>query len=135
MVFIGHSKLTLLLIAEINQVQIIDKVVDVPVTKERMVPVIEKVTKTVEVPEVQIIDKIVDVPVTKERMVPMIEKVTKTVEVPQVCGGSNTLAQAPGFQQEHAVTCDLLPLFCHSRLSCVGLSRPLHLCQTSVFSV
>ena len=50
-----------------GQVQIIEKVVDVPVTKERMVPMIEKVTKTVEVPEVQIIDKVVDVPVTKAR--------------------------------------------------------------------
>eukprot|EP00971_Amphidinium_carterae_P052413 1031692-Amphidinium_carterae.1 len=52
---------------EVPQVQIIDKVVDVPVTKERMCPMVSTVQKTVEVPQVQIFDKVVDVPVVKER--------------------------------------------------------------------
>ena len=37
---------------EVPQVQIIEKVVDMPVLKERMVPMIQKVTKTFEVPQV-----------------------------------------------------------------------------------
>ena len=35
-----------------SQVQIIDRVVDVPVTKERMVPMVSTVQKTVEIPQV-----------------------------------------------------------------------------------
>eukprot|EP00971_Amphidinium_carterae_P179865 3567618-Amphidinium_carterae.1 len=63
--------------------QVIDRIVDVPVTKERMCPMISTVQKTVEIPQVQIIDVVVDVPVTKERMCPMISTVQKTVEIPQ----------------------------------------------------
>merc|ERR1711972_552629 len=53
-------------------------------TKQRQVPMIQTVQKTVEVPQVQYIDKVVDVPVTKQRQVPMIQTVQKTVEVPQI---------------------------------------------------
>ena len=37
-----------------SQVQIIEVVQDVPVTKERMVPMVSTVQKTVEIPQVQI---------------------------------------------------------------------------------
>merc|ERR1719498_1575908 len=57
---------------EVPQVQFIDKVVDIPVQKQRQVPMIQKVQKTVEVPQIQYIDKIVDVPVQKQRQVPMV---------------------------------------------------------------
>ena len=48
------------------QVQIVDRVVEMPVVKERKVPMVQTVQKTVEVPEVQIIDVVEDVPVVKE---------------------------------------------------------------------
>merc|ERR1712066_778885 len=56
----------------------------VPVVKQRQVPSIQKIQKTVEVPQVQYVDRIVDVPVVKQRQVPAIQKLQKTVEVPQV---------------------------------------------------
>merc|ERR1712083_283732 len=59
-------------------------VVDVPVTKQRQVPSIQKMGRTVEVPQIQYIDRVVDVPVVKQRQVPSIQKVQRTVEVPQV---------------------------------------------------
>ena len=49
------------------QVQLIDKVVNVPVTAQRQVssaPRVQKIVETVEVPQIQYIDKIVDAPVT-----------------------------------------------------------------------
>ena len=49
------------------QVQYIDKVEDVPVVKQRKVPMIQEVPKTVEVPQLQVIDKVVDMPVVKQR--------------------------------------------------------------------
>ena len=48
------------------QVQLIDKVVNVPVTAQRQVssaPRVQKIVETVEVPQIQYIDKIVDAPV------------------------------------------------------------------------
>merc|ERR1711881_625512 len=69
---------------DVPQVQYVDKVVPVPVQKQRQVPMIQTVQKTVQVPQVQYIDKIVDVPVVKQRQVPMIQKVQRTEEVPQV---------------------------------------------------
>merc|ERR1712013_650060 len=53
---------------EVPQVQYIDRVVDVPVVKQRHVPAIQKVQKTV----------------VQHRQVPSVQKVQKTVEVPQV---------------------------------------------------
>lgn len=40
-------------VAEVPQVQYIDKIVDAPVQKQRQVPMVQKVQKTVEVPQVQ----------------------------------------------------------------------------------
>jgi len=57
---------------EVPQVQYIDRVVDVPVVKQRQVPSVQKVQKTVEVPQVQYIVKVVDVPVVKRRQVPSV---------------------------------------------------------------
>eukprot|EP00971_Amphidinium_carterae_P204118 4050684-Amphidinium_carterae.1 len=54
------------------QVQIIDRVVEMPVLKERQCPMVSTVQKTVEIPQVQIIDVVMDVPVVMERMCPMI---------------------------------------------------------------
>merc|ERR1712084_55842 len=69
---------------EVPQVQYIDRVVDVPVVKQRHVPSVQKVQKTVEVPQVQYIDRVVDVPVVKQRHVPAIQKVQKPVTVPVI---------------------------------------------------
>ncbi len=55
---------------EVPQIQYVDEIVDVPVRKERRVPMIQKITKEVEI--------------RKERRVPMISKVQKTVQVPQI---------------------------------------------------
>ena len=66
------------------QVQYIDKIVDAPVQKQRQVPMVQKVQKTVEIPQVEYIDRVVDLSVQKQRQVPMIQKVHKTVEVLQI---------------------------------------------------
>merc|ERR1719221_1558879 len=47
--------------------------------KQRHVPSIQKVQKTVEVPQVQYIDRVVDVPVMKQRHVPSVQRVQKPV--------------------------------------------------------
>merc|ERR1712083_199712 len=65
-------------------VQYIDRVVDVPVVKQRQVPSIQKVQRTVEVPQVQYIDRVVDVPVVKQRQVPSVQVVQKPVTVPVI---------------------------------------------------
>ena len=66
------------------QVQLIDKVVNVPVTVQRQVPSAPKVQKIVEMQVVQLSDGEVDMPVITQRQVPMIPNVQKTVEVPQI---------------------------------------------------
>ena len=38
---------------EVLQIQYIDKIVDVPVQKQRQVPMVQKVQKSVEVPQIQ----------------------------------------------------------------------------------
>jgi hypothetical protein len=50
---------------EVPQIQFIDEVVDVPVQKQRQVPMIMKVQRTVVVPQVEYIDHHVEVPVHK----------------------------------------------------------------------
>merc|ERR1719480_232117 len=67
---------------EIPQVQYVDKVVDIPVQKQRQVPMVQTVQKTVEIPQIQYID--VPVPVQKQRQVPMVQTVQETVEIPQI---------------------------------------------------
>merc|ERR1712061_899379 len=47
---------------EVPQVQYIDRIVDVPVVKQRQVPSVQKVQKTVEVPQIQTIEKVVEIP-------------------------------------------------------------------------
>merc|ERR1712196_350581 len=59
-------------------------VVDVPVTKQRGVPMVQTVQRPVEVPQIQYVDEVVEVPVTKQRQVPMVQTVQRPVEVPQV---------------------------------------------------
>merc|ERR1712227_1168997 len=59
------------------------KFVEVPIQKERQVPMVQTVQKFVDVPQVQYIDKVVEVPVQKERQVPMVQTVQKFVDVPQ----------------------------------------------------
>ena len=44
--------------------QFLDRVDDVPVSRQRQTPMIQRVQKTVEVPQVQFIDKFVDAPVS-----------------------------------------------------------------------
>jgi len=61
----------------VPEVQVIEKVVPVPVTKNRQVPMVQTVQRTVEVPEVQYIDKVVDIPVERQRQVPMVQTVQK----------------------------------------------------------
>ena len=73
------------------QVEYVDEDVEVPVTKQVRVPMIQKVQKIVKVPQIQFHgrpscwreqllryeDQIVEVPVAKQVNVPMIEKVQK----------------------------------------------------------
>ena len=66
------------------QVQLIDKVVNVPVTAQRQVPSASKVQKIVEMQVVQLSDGEVDMPAITQRQVSMIPNVQKTVEVPQI---------------------------------------------------
>ena len=66
------------------QVQLIDKIVNVPVTAQRQVPSAPKVQKIVEMQVVQLSDGEVDMPVITQRQVPMIPNMHKTVEVPQI---------------------------------------------------
>ena len=66
------------------QVQLIDKVVSIPVMAQRQVPSAPRVQKIVEMSKVQFSDEEVDMPVAAQRQVPMIPNVQKTVEVPQI---------------------------------------------------
>ena len=66
------------------RVQLIDKVVSIPVMAQRQVPSAPRVQKIVEMPKVQFSDGHVDMPVVAQRQVPMIPNVQKTVEVPQI---------------------------------------------------
>ena len=69
---------------EVPQLQYEDQVVEVPVTKQVHVPLVETVQKSVEVPQVQYEDQVVHVPVQKQVHVPMVQTVQKSIEVPQV---------------------------------------------------
>merc|ERR1712206_18087 len=64
------------------QVQYIDRVVDVPVERQRHVPMIQTVQKFVDVPQIQYVERVVDVPVQREVQVPVIMKVKKPIIVP-----------------------------------------------------
>ena len=64
------------------RVQLIDKVVSIPVMAQRQVPSAPRVQKIVEMPKVQFSDGEVNMPVVAQRQVPMIPNVQKTVEVP-----------------------------------------------------
>ena len=66
------------------RVQLIDKVVSIPVMAQRQVPSAPRVQKIVEMPVVQFSDGHVDMPVITQRQVPVIPNVQKVVEVPQI---------------------------------------------------
>ena len=66
------------------QVQLIDKVVSIPVMAQRHGPSAPRVQKIVEMSKVQFSDGEVDMPVVTQRQVPMIPNVQKTVEVSQI---------------------------------------------------
>ena len=66
------------------RVQLIDKVVSIPVMAQRQVPSAPRVQQIVEIPKVQFSDGEVNMPVVAQRQVPMIPNVQKTVEVPQI---------------------------------------------------
>ena len=66
------------------QVQLIDKVVSIPVMAQSQVPSAPRVQKIVEMSKMQFSDGHVDMPVVAQRQVPMIPNVQKTVEVPQI---------------------------------------------------
>ena len=66
------------------RVQLIDRVVDIPVMAQRHVPSAPGVQKIVEMSKGQFSDGHVDMPVVAQRQVPMIPNVQKTVEVPQI---------------------------------------------------
>ena len=74
-------------IVEVQHVQHLGKVVDVPVLLQRQVPVIEKVQIPVVVSQKQYSDKIVKVPVVTQRQVPNIQN-----EVAQVMSCENTIS-------------------------------------------
>merc|ERR1711972_185449 len=86
-------------IVEVPEIVFVDRVVDIPVTKQRQVPMVQTVQKTVEIPEVAFVDVVVDVPVTKQRQVPMVQTVQKMVEIPQSVhrqAGADSGAEAEG---------------------------------------
>ena len=66
------------------QVQLINKVVSIPVMAQSQVPSAPRVQKIVEMSKVQFSDGHVDMPIVAQRQVPMIPNVQKTVEVPQI---------------------------------------------------
>ena len=66
------------------RVQLIDKVVSIPVMAQRQVASAPRVQKIVEMPKVQFSDGEVNMPVVAQRQVPMVPNVQKTVEVPQI---------------------------------------------------
>ena len=69
---------------DVPQIQYVDKIVEVPVQKQRHVPVIQKVPKIVELPTLEYVDHVVHVPITQHRHVPVVQTVKKHVEVPVV---------------------------------------------------
>jgi hypothetical protein len=69
---------------DLPQVEIVDKVVEVPVQKQVQVPMITKMQRAVDVPQIQFVDKVIEVPTQKQVQVPMITTVQKVVEVPQI---------------------------------------------------
>ena len=58
---------------EIPKVQVVDKVVHIPVNSERNAPTIQSAQKMVEIPRVQYIDKVADIPVDVQRQVSTIQ--------------------------------------------------------------
>ena len=69
---------------DVPQIQYVDKIVEVPVQKQRHVPVVQKVPKIVELPTLEYVDHVVHVPITQHRHVPVVQTVKKHVEVPVV---------------------------------------------------
>merc|ERR1719446_645412 len=69
---------------DVPQVQYVDRYVDVPVVKQREVPMVQKVQRTVEVPQIQYVDRAVHVPQVKQRQVPMVQTIERQVDVPMV---------------------------------------------------
>lgn len=72
------------ILQDVPQIQYVDKIVDVPIKKQRHVPVLQKVPKLVEVPTLEFVDHVVHVPITQHRHVPVVQSVKKHVEVPVV---------------------------------------------------
>ena len=78
-----------------TQVQVVDvpafldRVDDVPVSRQRQTLTTREVPKTVNSPHVQLIDKVVNIPLMAQRQVPSAQKVLNTVEMPQIQYCSN----------------------------------------------
>ena len=71
-------------VREISQLQVDDKVVDVPVVLVVQTPLVQVMAETAEIPQLQITDKVVDVPVVLVVPVSQVRVVKKTVEDPQL---------------------------------------------------
>ena len=67
----------------------LDRVDDVPVSRQRQTPMIREVPKTVTSPRVQLIDQVVNIPVMAQRQVPSTKRVQKIVGMPQIQRCSN----------------------------------------------
>ena len=67
----------------------LDRVDDVPVSRQRQTPMTREVPKMVNSPRVQFIDKVVSIPVMAQRQVPSAQKVQKIVEMPKIQCCSN----------------------------------------------
>merc|ERR1719162_2962485 len=69
---------------EVPQVEYVDNHIEIPVHKQRHIPMVTVSQRHVDVPVIQTVEKIVDVPVVKQIDVPHITTIEKIVEVPQV---------------------------------------------------
>ena len=72
----------------------LDRVDDVPVSRQRLTPMTREVPKTVNSPRVQLIDKVVSIPVMAQRQVPSAQRVQKIVEMPKIqCCSNRSVSQ------------------------------------------
>ena len=106
-------------ILEVPQLQLIDKVVDVPIVMQRRFPTIQRVQKTVEVPQIQYVDKIVEAPVAAAQQPAPVDAET-FLRVEDVSVGTQTVSRKRklSMETESAESTDGMSDTEH------GLSRP-----------
>jgi len=84
-------------IVEVPCIQWTEKVVDVPVLKQRHVPMEQKVKKIITKPVIEWQNEVVDCPELKLQQVPSVQVLQKTVEVPKITQ-VNRVVEAPAIK-------------------------------------